>query len=64
MEVLEGAWSTPRGRKQPQSKAFVKAARELGCDTSEEAFDRALKKVASSPPKKAVKPKKKEKPAK
>jgi hypothetical protein len=29
-----------------QSAAFKKAARELGCDESEERFDQALKKVA------------------
>jgi hypothetical protein len=31
---------------QGQSKAFVEAARELGCDESEERFDAALKRVA------------------
>lgn len=33
-----------------QHRAFVKKARELGCDESEEAFDRALGKVAEAPP--------------
>lgn len=33
-----------------QSKKFKKAARELGCDESEEAVDELMKRVASSPP--------------
>jgi len=45
-----------------QSKAFVDAARELGCDESEEAFNATLKKVASrkpsATPKETSKPKK------
>lgn len=31
-----------------QSERFKEAARELGCDDSEEAFDEALRKVAKS----------------
>ena len=46
-----------------QVDKFKKAARELGCDQSEEAFDAALRKVASAPPSKPDNPKKK-KPAK
>ena len=37
-----------------QHEAFVKAARELGADESEEAFDKVLKRVASAPPPKSV----------
>ncbi len=37
-----------------QHSAFVKAARELGCDESEESFDRALNRIASAPPPKTV----------
>jgi hypothetical protein len=48
-------------KKQPdeQRRAFVKAARELGCDESEEAFDRALGKIAKAPPPKSVQKRKK-----
>jgi hypothetical protein len=35
-------------------REFVKAARELGTDESEEAFDKVLKRVASAPPPKSV----------
>jgi hypothetical protein len=56
---------TKRSKPDPQVERFRKAAKELGCDESEKAFDAALKRVASSPPpKQADKPKKKEKPAK
>ena len=37
-----------------QHRDFVKAARELGTDESEEAFDKVLKRVASAPPPKSV----------
>ncbi len=47
-----------------QSKRFVEAARELGTDTSEETFDRALRKVASAPPAPIHKPDKGAKPKK
>lgn len=40
-----------------QHERFVRAARELGCDNSEEAVDELMKRVASSPP-----PRKDEKP--
>jgi hypothetical protein len=39
----------PKKKKQ-QSEAFRKAARELGCDESETAFDGALKKIARHKP--------------
>lgn len=41
-----------------QHREFVKAARELGCDEAEAAFDKALKKVASAPPPTSVKKRK------
>jgi hypothetical protein len=37
-----------------QHREFVKAARELGTDESEEAFDKVLKRVAKAPPPKSV----------
>lgn len=40
---------------EPQSEKFIKLARELECDESEENFDRKMKKILS------VKPKKEEK---
>ena len=42
-----------------QHQDFVKAARELGTDESEEAFDKVLKRVASAPPPKSVQKRKK-----
>ena len=48
-------------RKEPerapsteQHRDFVKAARELGVDESEEAFDSVLKRIAKAPPPKSV----------
>lgn len=35
-----------------QVEKFKEAARELGCDESEEVFDRALRKIAKREPKK------------
>jgi hypothetical protein len=41
--------STKRQKPKPdQHKAFVKTAKELECDTSEAAFDKALRKIAPS----------------
>lgn len=37
-----------------QHSEFVKAAREIGTDESEDAFDKVLRKVASAPPPKTV----------
>jgi hypothetical protein len=37
-----------------QGRAFVKAARELGADESEETFDKLLKRVVKAPPPKSV----------
>ena len=47
-----------------QSQRFIDAARKAGCDEDPEAFDRALGKVASSPPPKTVQKRKDKKPAK
>ena len=33
-----------------QSEKFIEAARELGCDENESAFDEIVKKVAKAPP--------------
>jgi hypothetical protein len=33
-----------------QSKRFIEAAKELGCDDSEERFIETVRKVASAPP--------------
>lgn len=38
------------GPEKSQSDKFKDLARELECDESEERFDRALKRVAESPP--------------
>jgi hypothetical protein len=38
------------GSATDQHREFVKAARDLGTDESEEAFDKVLRKVASAPP--------------
>lgn len=53
-----------RKRDKEQVKRFKEAARELGCDEDESAFDEALGKVASSPPPKSVEKRKTKKPAK
>jgi hypothetical protein len=37
-----------------QHRAFVKAARELGCDDDSAAFDKVMKKIASAPSPKSV----------
>lgn len=48
-----------------QHERFIEAARELGCDDDEQAFEERLKRVAESPPQKPDKPKtKKKNPAK
>lgn len=39
-----------RNAAKSQTEAFRNAARELGCDESEERFDAALKKVAAHKP--------------
>lgn len=50
--------------KSKQIDRFREAARELGTDQREEAFDRALKRIAKSPPTKKADDPKKVKPAK
>lgn len=47
-----------------QHARFVNAARELGCDEDEAAFDKVLKKIASAPPPKSVEKRKTKKPTK
>lgn len=51
------------GSAADQHREFVKAARELGTDENEEAFDRVLGKIAKAPPPKSVQ-KRKKKPSK
>ena len=43
--------SKPDGPAKSQRKAFEEAARELGCDESEERFDETLRAVARHKPK-------------
>lgn len=43
-------------KKKTQVAGFIEAARKLGADESEEAFDKALKKIASAPPAPVHKP--------
>jgi hypothetical protein len=43
-----------KGSDTDQHREFVKAARELGVDESEEAFDKVLKRVAKAPPPRSV----------
>lgn len=42
------------GSATSQHEQFVKAARELGTDESEDAFDKVLGKIAKAPPPKSV----------
>lgn len=42
--------TTPKTSEQ--SKKFIETARELGCDESEERFDKALRIIAKQTPKK------------
>lgn len=48
-------------QEAPQHQSFVRAARQLGCDDDEHAFEKRLKRVASSPPPKPDKSKPKQK---
>jgi hypothetical protein len=48
-------------RQSEQAERFAKAARELGCDNDEKAFEKRLKEVATSPPPKPNKAKQKKK---
>lgn len=45
---------------EKQYEKFKRAARDLGCDESEEAFDATLKRIAKAPPQKDGKSKDKE----
>lgn len=54
----------PGKPKVSQSQEFLEAARALGCDDDEDAFDAKLKAVASAPPPKTTKKPKGKKPAK
>ncbi len=54
---------TPKPDDPEQSKRFIEAARELGCDDSEERFIETVRKVASAPPARNVPSKAKPKPA-
>lgn len=47
--------------RKTQSDSFKDAARELGCDDDEQAFEERLKRVAESPPPKPDNPKRKHK---
>ena len=40
----------PKPDDPEQSRKFMEAARELGCDDSEERFIETVRKVASAPP--------------
>ncbi len=40
----------PKHDDPEQSKRFIEAARELGCDDSEERFIETARRVASAPP--------------
>jgi hypothetical protein len=40
----------PQSQPSDQGATFIRAARELGCDESEERFDAALKAVAKHKP--------------
>jgi hypothetical protein len=49
------------GSATDQHREFVKAAREIGTDESEDAFDKMLGKIAKAPPPKSVQKRKKTK---
>ena len=42
--------TTKKAALSEQSKAFIAAARELGCDESQERFVETVRKVAKAPP--------------
>ena len=48
--------SADQNVKKPQIDKFREAARELGCDESEERFDETLKRIAKAPKREAEKP--------
>jgi hypothetical protein len=45
----------PDADKQAQRKRFIEAARELGCDENEAAFDERLRRIATVKPKRSRK---------
>jgi hypothetical protein len=45
MAKAEKPKPTPKPSKKTQYGRFVETARQLGCDESEEAFERAFKKI-------------------
>lgn len=45
-----GKKNTDDSNMDDQSKRFIEAARELGCDEDEAAFKERLKKLAKAPP--------------
>jgi hypothetical protein len=48
----------PTKKKQSdQSRKFIEAAKELGCDEDEAGFDEIVKKVAKAPPPRQEEPK-------
>lgn len=62
--MMSDANATSKERNTDQASKFAAAARELGCDDSEEAFDKKLKAIASAPPPKPAKKPKTKRPAK
>jgi hypothetical protein len=50
--------TNPQESQIEQSKRFIEAARELGCDEDEAAFDEKLKRIATAKPAKPAKSKK------
>jgi hypothetical protein len=45
---MEGKKATPTPKSQSQKEKFIAMAKELGSDTSEKAFDAALKRVGKA----------------
>lgn len=41
---------TPKKKQPDQHAAFIKTAKDLGCDESEAAFDRTLKELGQAQP--------------
>jgi hypothetical protein len=49
----------PKSSNKPQNERFIEAARELGCDEDEAAFDEKLRRIATAKPKPKREPKRK-----
>lgn len=61
----QGKSGPVESRERSQADKFKEAARELGCDESEERFEEALRKIGrKKPPQPKGEPKKKRAPAK